>query len=161
MLPAVLLKMASSIPSHVAIIGAGLSGLSLALALHNVRIPSIIYEVRSNSFVQGGAITLSPNALRVLDSLGVYERIREKGFHFETLTFKIDRHGTIDVCYFGHGKLYGYKGLRIYRQILIDEVKAVLDEYGIPIEYETKFSHVISESQNGVEFAFADGSASI
>ena len=78
-------------PKHAAIIGAGLSDLSLALALHKVNVPSTIYEVRSADFVQGGAIMLSLNALRVLDRLGVYEPIRNKGYHFNTLTFKTDQ----------------------------------------------------------------------
>lgn len=107
-------------PKHVAIIGAGLSGLSLALALHKVNIPSTIYEVRSADFAQRGAPMLSPNALRVLDRLGVYERIRDKRYHFNTLTFKKDQNTTTDIYYFGHEELYGYKALRVYRQILIE-----------------------------------------
>ncbi|KAL9076918.1 MAG: hypothetical protein Q9161_000551 [Pseudevernia consocians] len=152
--------MPSSPPTHVAIIGAGLSGLSLALALHKFSIPSTIWEVRCNSFVQGGAIMLSPNALRVLDAIGVYERIRNKGFHFETLTFKDAHDETTDVYYFGHEQLYGYKAFRVYRQILIDELKLMLEERGIQVKYEMKFTHIIAETLENVEFAFADGSRS-
>ncbi|MCJ1279918.1 hypothetical protein MMC21_007742 [Puttea exsequens] len=141
----------------VAIIGAGLSGLSLALALHQQNIPSTLYETRPLNFVQGGAIMLSPNALRVLDRLGVYARIAPKGYHFEALTFNNESHETTDVYYFGHEQLYGYKALRIGRQILIHELKSMLEERNIPIHHEMKFSHVISESpESGVTFAFAD-----
>lgn len=153
-------RMPSSPPKHVGIIGAGLSGLSLALALYKVGIPSTIWEVRSNSFVQGGAIMLSPNALRVLDAIGVYERIRNKGFHFETLTFKDEHDETTDVYYFGHEQLYGYKAFRVYRQILIDELKLMLEERGIQVKYEAKFTHIVAETPEVVEFAFADGSTS-
>jgi hypothetical protein len=38
---------------------------------------------------------LSPNALKVLDALGVYSRIRGKGFNFETLEYR-DVHGNLD-----------------------------------------------------------------
>ena len=103
---------------------------------------------------------LSPNALRVLDALGVWERIRSKGFAFSTLTFKNDRGETTDVFSFGQEKVYGYPGFRIYRQILIDELKAMLEERKVPTKYETKFSHIISESQGKVEFAFTDNSTS-
>ncbi len=153
-------EMPSSPPSKVAIIGAGLSGLSFALALHKFGIPSTIWEVRSNGFVQGGAIMLSPNALRILDAIGVYERIRNKGFHFQTLTFKDEHDETTDVYYFGHEQLYGYKAFRVYRQILIDELKLMLEERGIEIKYERKFTHIVVETSEKVEFAFEDGSIS-
>ena len=152
--------MPSSPHNQVAIIGAGLSGLSFALSLHKLGIPSTIWEVRSSDFVQGGAIMLSPNALRVLDAIGVYERIRNKGFHFETLTFKDDHDETTDVYYFGHEQLYGYKAFRVYRQILIDELKLMLNERGIEVKYGMKFTHIVTETPEGVEFAFADGSVS-
>ena len=103
---------------------------------------------------------LSPNALRVLDAIGVYERIRNKGFHFETLTFKNEHDQTTDVYYFGHEHLYGYKAFRVYRQILIDELKLMLQERGIQIRYESKFTHIVAETSEAVEFAFADGSMS-
>ena len=152
--------MPTSPPSQVAIIGAGLSGLSLSLALNKIDIQSTIWEVRPQEFVQGGAIMLSPNALRVLDAIGVYERIRDRGFHFEALTFKDKNDETTDVYYFGHEKLYGYQAFRVYRQILIDELKLMLSELGIQVNYEIKFTHVVAETSESVEFAFADGSVS-
>lgn len=47
-------------------------GLSLALALHKVHIPCTVYEGRDESYEAGGGITLSPNALRILDKLDVF-----------------------------------------------------------------------------------------
>ena len=152
--------MPSTPSTQVAIIGAGLSGLSFALALHRFGIASTIWEVRSDHFVQGGAIMLSPNALRILDAIGVYERIRNKGFHFESLTFKDEHDHTTDVYYFGHEHLYGYKAFRVYRQVLIDELKLMLMERGIPARYESRFTHIVAETSETVEFAFADGSTS-
>jgi 2-polyprenyl-6-methoxyphenol hydroxylase-like FAD-dependent oxidoreductase len=102
---------------------------------------------------------LSPNALRVLDILGVYKRVRSKGFNFETLTFKTDHdHKTTGKYYFGHEDMYGYKALRIHRNVLIAELRQMVQEQGIPIQYERKFSHVASEDESGVTFAFEDGS---
>ena len=100
---------------------------------------------------------LSPNALRILDELGVYKRIRGKGFNFETCVFKNYEGKTTDEYYFGSEKLYGYKALRIYRQVLIDELILMLKESGIPIEYEKKFSHLVSEATDHVSFSFTDG----
>ena len=123
-------------------------------------IPCVIYESRPASYSLGGGITLSPNALAVLDSLGVYERIHGKGFHFDTMEFKNEDGQTTDVYYFGSEKLYGYQGFRIIRDLLVDELKAMLKESGIEIKYNTMFTHVISESSQEVVFGFADGSNS-
>ena len=101
---------------------------------------------------------LSPNALQILDSLGVYERVRNKGYNFDTVAFKNENHETTGLYYFGHQELYGYKALRIYRQALISELRLTIKECGIPMEFDKKFTHVISESEDGISFAFADGS---
>ena len=131
----------------------------MAIALHKVSISSTIYESRPNSFKLGGAVMLSPNGLRVLDSLGVYERIRYKGFNFDKSVFKDENGKTMDgVYYWGHEKLYGYQALRVYREVIINELLTMVHECGIPIKYEMKFSNIVSESEESVEFAFTDGS---
>ncbi|OJD24681.1 hypothetical protein ACJ73_03955 [Blastomyces percursus] len=146
------------VPQHVAIVGGGLSGLSLALALQKVNIPCTVYEARDESYEAGGGITLSPNALRILDKLGVYGRVCDKGYHFDTLAFS-DGDGAIkDVYYFGSEKLYGYRGFRIMRQLLISEMKLMLREYGIQIHFNKQFIKVIKDSEKEVAIEFADES---
>lgn len=62
---------------------------------------------------------LSPNALRILDTLGLFDRLRTQGFNFETVEYKSHDQVTTNVYYLGQESLYGYKALRIYRQILL------------------------------------------
>jgi len=57
--------------ANVAIVGGGLAGLALALALQQVGIQSTVFEARARPLDIGGAVMLSPNALKVLDKLGV------------------------------------------------------------------------------------------
>lgn len=54
---------------------------------------------------------LSPNALRVLDSLGVFERIRVKGYNFTNIAFKNEDEETTDLYPLGDEHRYGYNAL--------------------------------------------------
>lgn len=147
----------ASVSGHVAIVGAGLSGLCLALVLHDGGIPATIYEARAADFVEGGWIILSPNALQVLHKLGIFERIHSTGYEFQALTYKNDHGEITDIHYHGHQTLYGYNALRVRRQVVIEEIKLKLSERNIEVKYNTKFSHVISELGDSVRFAFKDG----
>lgn len=144
-------------PSRVAIIGAGLSGLTLAISLHRQGVACKIYELREPANATPGALMLSPNALRILDTLGLYERLSKQGYNFEVIDYKNDEQITTDQYYLGQEKLYGYKALRVYRQILLTELRAEVKKLEIPVVYGVKFSHVISEGDDGVNFAFTDG----
>ena len=168
----------SSPPKHVDIIGAGLSvrctrqhanvtctladdrcfqGLALALAFYRNSIACTIYEARPESFDLGGGVLLSPNALRVLDTLGVYDRIKAKAYHFETFEFKDEAGTTTDIYHFGSKELYGYKAFRIIRRLLIDELKAMVVESGIDIIYNAKLTNIVSESADEVVFELQNG----
>ncbi|MEA3025423.1 MAG: 6-hydroxynicotinate 3-monooxygenase [Alphaproteobacteria bacterium] len=71
--------LAAMAPS-LAIIGAGMGGLTLAAALHQRGIDAQIYE-QAPSFVRLGAgIQMSPNAMRVLRGIGLEPRIRATAF---------------------------------------------------------------------------------
>ncbi|CAG7915700.1 unnamed protein product [Penicillium olsonii] len=139
----------------IAIIGAGLSGLTLALALHKQSIPCTVYESRSASLDIGGAVMLSPNALRILDSLGIYEKVKPEGFHFRDLHFRTNV--PLDSYEFGNREKYGYDGLRIFRYKLIDALLIATKERGIRIEYGKKFVKILNETETDVFWDFEDG----
>lgn len=143
---------------HVAIVGAGLSGLCLALSLHHENIPSTIYETRPEPLDIGGAIMLSPNALRVLNKLGVYQRLEPLGYNFDNLYFRTEDDKLLDTFEFGSTEKFGYTGMRIYRFELINVLLEMLSEAGITPKYGKKFSHVMGEDAEGVTWAFENGS---
>ncbi|OJJ00787.1 hypothetical protein ASPVEDRAFT_40307 [Aspergillus versicolor CBS 583.65] len=144
--------------THVAIIGAGLSGLTLALALHQQSIPCTLYEARSAPLDIGGAVMLSPNALRILDSLDVYQSIRTQGHEFNDLHFRTEDDSPLDSYEFGSEEKYGYRALRIYRNIFIRELSTRVQDAGVPILYNKKFSAVTEETSSTVTWSFDDGS---
>ena len=60
----------------VLIAGAGIAGLSVALALAQQSFPVELYERADRLDPVGAGLQLSPNATRLLDRLGVLERLR-------------------------------------------------------------------------------------
>ena len=64
----------------IAIIGAGIGGLAVSACLRKIGIETTIYE-QAPAFARIGAgIQMSPNAMRVLNGIGIGERIREMAF---------------------------------------------------------------------------------
>ncbi|KAL4815053.1 hypothetical protein BDW67DRAFT_186103 [Aspergillus spinulosporus] len=147
--------------TKVAIIGAGLSGLALALALHQQSIACTLYESRPAPLDIGGAIMLSPNALRILDSIGVYARIKDQGYRFDNIYFRTHDDKPVDSYEFGGEARYGYPALRIYRRVLIRELSALVEEAGIPIFYNKKFTRMLEETPYDVTFEFEDETTAI
>jgi 2-polyprenyl-6-methoxyphenol hydroxylase-like FAD-dependent oxidoreductase len=93
---------------------------------------------------------LSPNALKVLDALRVYPRIRTKGYKFETLEYKDGSGKLLEVYEFGGNEKYNYKGLRIYRNVFIEEFLVMLREKGVSIVFGKKFSRIVEETEDAV-----------
>ncbi|GKU06674.1 kynurenine 3-monooxygenase [Fusarium langsethiae] len=142
----------------VAIIGAGLSGLALALALHRQGIESIAYEQQNAPLDIGGAIMLSPNSLRALDKLGVFQRMLPRSYKFNELYFLSQDDKLADVFEFGNEKKYGYTGIRVYRFELINILLDLVREAGIKVEYGRTFDQIVNESAGSVTWRFTDGS---
>jgi len=72
---------------HVVIIGGGISGLSLALSLHQVGISSRVYDAVPVLAPLGYGINLQPNAVRELTALGLGERLAAVGILCQEMAF--------------------------------------------------------------------------
>ena len=64
---------------EISIIGGGITGLTTALALHKVDIQSKVYEQAYSLNEIGAGIWLQPNALQVLNWLGIHQEIEVNG----------------------------------------------------------------------------------
>ncbi|MEU5882115.1 FAD-dependent oxidoreductase [Spirillospora sp. NPDC047279] len=71
--------------NDVLIVGGGTSGLALAIALARGGVTVDVAEIGAGPNVLGSGITLQGNALRALRDLGVWERVRDRGFGFDGL----------------------------------------------------------------------------
>lgn len=151
--------------SHILILGAGPAGLAAALAISQIRTPSAspsppnirvtILELRPSSgstLKLGGAVNLTPLALRYLDRLGVGTRLRRTGIPV----------GAVDNVALRTGRLLGslWKGvdaLRVMRSELVACMREVAAESAaIEIRYGAR---VVSISEEGS--AEADGGVKV
>lgn len=66
--------------AETAIIGAGIGGLVLAVALARAGRAVAVYEQAPRLGELGAGITLSPNAVRVIDWIGLGDELRHQGF---------------------------------------------------------------------------------
>ena len=72
---------------YIAIIGAGIAGLSLGCFLLRKDIKPIIFE-RSSQIREGGAgISISPNAINLLEKINLKESLSNEGFFPEKINF--------------------------------------------------------------------------
>ncbi|KAI1812327.1 putative monooxygenase [Poronia punctata] len=69
----------SSVDTDVLIIGGGIGGLTLAAILRKLAIPCKVLERTEQIEPVGAGISLAPNALRLLDQLGLYDEILQSG----------------------------------------------------------------------------------
>ncbi|MEL0238328.1 MAG: FAD-dependent monooxygenase [Gammaproteobacteria bacterium] len=60
---------------HIAIIGAGISGLALGLILKKANIPVVIFEKSNDISDYGAGISISPNGIKVLKYLNIYDEV--------------------------------------------------------------------------------------
>ena len=102
---------------------------------------------------------LAPNAMRILEEIGLLARIQKQGHSFDTIIFKDSAGRTTDRFLMGSVPRYGYHAMRIHRHAVITELKNLAAERGIAVHFERQISHVLEENQDGVTFQFADGSS--
>ncbi|KAF2213449.1 hypothetical protein CERZMDRAFT_105671 [Cercospora zeae-maydis SCOH1-5] len=140
----------------VTIIGAGLGstyspqpqpqGCALGLALSARNIPVTIYESRPEvSGVIPSGVILTPNGLRILDRLAVYERIKDRCYLTTHRIYLNDQDEITKKVPLGGPEVNGYWGHRIWRALLLDEMRLMLQERNVSIHYDSKFTSIVSE----------------
>jgi salicylate hydroxylase len=139
------------------IIGGGIAGPALAIALQNIGISCTIYELRQGPATIGGAIGLSPNAVRILDHWGLYEKVVEDGFEFEMMEmFSLSSGKPLGQLPLGGKERFGYDALRVGREDLQKLMLNAAVEAGAILRFGKKFVGA-KESEEGITALFEDG----
>lgn len=154
---------------NVIILGGGIAGLTTALALTKFapknQVPRIqIFEIRPVPATIGGAVNLTPNALRMLDHLGALPIIRERDYgmtidYLEVFDVYSKRLATSDFSG-PEGKGIGnppYKALRITRGDALKGVLAAVEQNENITMTCGKKTVDIKETADNVTLTFEDG----
>lgn len=161
--------MASSSGLDVIILGGGIAGLTTALALTKFappgQVPKIrIFEIRPEPATIGGAVNLTPNALRMLDHLGALPIIRQRDYGRDIDYLEVfDAHsGKLAESSFRgpEGKGVGnppYKALRITRGDALKGVLAAVEAQKNITMTCGKRTVKIEETKDNVTLHFEDG----
>ena len=148
-------------PSHVIIVGGGLAGPALAVALAKQSIKSTVLERQATVQDLGGVIMLAPNAMFVMDKLlGLGDTLRSKGSPFDAINIYAQRdNATLD-------SVGGFNqvaknctaisiGRPVLHHVLVDACSRM--ESQISFKFSAKLASV-EESASGVIARMEDGS---
>ncbi len=154
---------------QIIILGGGIAGLTTALALTKFappgKVPRInIYEIRPTPATIGGAVNLTPNALRMLDHLGALPIIRERDYGrtidylevFDVYSGKLAESDFRGPSGQGIGDP-PYKALRITRGDALKGVLAAVEKQENITMTCGKRTTKIEETDDKVTLTFEDG----
>lgn len=146
---------------RVAIIGAGIGGLTLALLLQREKIAFDVFDSRAelDTVNVGATVSLAPNCLRLLDYLGVHARVYDRGYASECVNvFDASLKCKGFYCT-GNKADSGYSSVRIYRHELVDQMRQALVEHGAGknLHWNMKFLRISHEDSKNVVFDLLDG----
>ncbi|MBS1991450.1 MAG: FAD-dependent monooxygenase [Cyanobacteria bacterium SZAS LIN-3] len=144
----------------IAIIGGGIGGLTLGLALHKFGLSCTVYEGHAEAREAGAGIWVSPNAMQVLQRLDLNRLICAEGYELdaiELLDYRAGRLQTISLRSFqqqyGHG-IIAIKRTTL-RRILAEELER---RSGKPVVYG-RSARNLGHNKDEAVVEFADGSS--
>ncbi|UJP09423.1 FAD-dependent monooxygenase [Microbacterium sp. KUDC0406] len=158
--------------TRIAIIGGGMGGLTAAIALTRIAgVQVTVFEQASRLGEVGAGVTIAPNAARVLDSLGVLDRVRSAGAVPDGHGVYLDAMGGMVTDAAWEDTAGQYQNIGMYRPDLIDALAEQVDPAKVRLGHrlrsvERDGAGVRTTFENGVEEVFdavigADGIHSV
>ncbi len=140
------------------IIGCGIAGPSLAIALKRAGIDSAIYEEHDTRY-NFGLLSLTPNTFHALDILGVSDAVLEKGYQVDGVNFyssngnSMGRMGSTSEMQ----ERYGSGTVMIRRMLLNKILCDKAESLGVKIEWGKKLKNIEVIEKQKVLAHFEDG----
>jgi len=143
---------------EIAILGAGVAGVSSAIELTKRGYSVSIYERQDAAATIGAGIVVWPNAAYVLEQLGVLDDIKAvsgRPTKMRRLTSSGENLGAIDIELIN--KHMGYPSLSILRTDFQDILVKRLESLGVSIQYGYKVTNIETGTEGQAEVCFQNG----
>ena len=141
----------------IAISGAGIGGLTAAIALRSLGHDVVVYEQAPKFARVGADINLTPNAVRALDGLGVGDALREtaaRPTHRISRTYDTGEETSRLPMGDTAERQYGAPQLTMHRADLMTALESSLPEECVRLGARVT---EISQDDNGVVLGLSDG----
>lgn len=144
---------------RVLIVGGGITGSVLSLALRKRGVEVVLIDLRTQLGGVGHGITLQGNALKAFRSIGIYDKLAERGFPFSHLRLKTadgNVFGEINTPPMGGPDLPGTMGA--VRGDVADILAEEVVRAGVDLRLGTTLTH-IDDHGDSVTVRLSDGSS--
>lgn len=132
--------------SYIGIVGGGISGLTVGCALRSQGIKTIIFERSKSLNEHGGGISISPNAVKVLDRLNVKEKFISSSSSPEKI-----------LIHYKNKKIADIKGDKYFVTSTRQNLLQIMYQRYIELGGEIKFGHEFQGlNQDKIELDFTN-----
>jgi FAD-dependent urate hydroxylase len=139
------------------IIGAGMGGMSAALALEQIGVRTRVYERVTENKPVGAAISVWSNGVKCLNHLGLAEQTRALGGIVDSMSY-VDGHTGATMCRFSMQPLIDQVGQRPYPIARADLQRMLMEAYGMDRIHFGSTMVAVEDGPDGATATFADGS---
>lgn len=141
---------------RVVVVGGGIGGLVLAIALRQRGIEAPVYEAAPELRAVGAGIWVPPNAMQVLARLGLAEAVAAGGARLERAELRDFRAGLLQSADVGESaRRFGWPTVAIHRGRL---QRVLLDHLGADVVRVGRECREVVARGDGAAVRFADGS---
>ncbi len=143
----------------IAVCGAGIAGLVLAIRLARFGFRPIVLEARTDEAIalEGEFLTLAPNGMNGLRAIACFEAVAASGIEtrgIEILNARGRRLGIADQS--DHPSAFGAPSVTLRRGVLARVLLDKATEFGIPVRLGTRIASV-DQSEKGATISLDDG----